>query len=263
MTEIKIGTYTAALAILAAKDVRYGTVFDVGSAEGNFFLQHYVMGVFADSTPVNIDASAIYEQPLSAIKDALGGHYFIAAASDMPGEVVITTSLDPAWASVRPPSDPYWERLNNVTRGQIRVPAVTLDGLAAEHGLKGPFLIKLDVQGAETAVLRGARKVLEETHVVIPEADVDDFHAIHRMLDEAGFLLFDVTTINRMPDRSLAWFYPVYLNRKLAHLRQRAFWPGVETEAMIKRQVERRREILDWHAKILPAIRSQRGKSSA
>jgi hypothetical protein len=37
-------------------------------------------------------------------------------------------------------------------------------------------------------VLRGARDVLAHTHVVICEADMDDFQAINQTLVDAGFV---------------------------------------------------------------------------
>lgn len=42
---------------------------------------------------------------------------------------------------------------------RIRVPTTTIDMLCAERGL-GPRLIKIDVEGAELAVLRGARRTI-------------------------------------------------------------------------------------------------------
>jgi FkbM family methyltransferase len=45
-------------------------------------------------------------------------------------------------------------------RGSLRVPLRTLDQLVAEHGLPPPTLIKLDVEGFEHFVLRGAERTL-------------------------------------------------------------------------------------------------------
>ena len=44
-------------------------------------------------------------------------------------------------------------------KGEITVRTLTVDGLCAEHGLT-PTAVKIDVEGAEAAVLRGARETL-------------------------------------------------------------------------------------------------------
>lgn len=44
-------------------------------------------------------------------------------------------------------------------RATIEVPTTTIDAFCAEHGLR-PRLIKIDVEGAELAVLRGARRTI-------------------------------------------------------------------------------------------------------
>lgn len=52
------------------------------------------------------------------------------------------------------------------------VATVTLDGLVARHALEPPFLIKLDVEGHELEVLRGADRALDLTDVVVSEVSV-------------------------------------------------------------------------------------------
>jgi hypothetical protein len=61
-------------------------------------------------------------------------------------------------------------------------------------------LLKLDIQGAEKAALVGARSVLKSTHAVICEADIDDFQGINAVLADSGFVLYDLTGLNRLPD---------------------------------------------------------------
>jgi FkbM family methyltransferase len=64
--------------------------------------------------------------------------------------------------------------------GTEEVPTLTLDGVVAERGAgAGPVIVKLDVEGAEIAALRGARGLLEsdalllyEDHGKDPEAEV-------------------------------------------------------------------------------------------
>jgi len=179
-TNIPPGTFTSTLLGLFQKGVRYSTIIDVGCADGHFYVFHHRLGVFPGSAIVNIDANVIYEDSLKQIKDVMGGHYVIAAASDSEGEVEMATAAHPYWNSLRPPDDAYWEKNNRMNAGTVMVPAVTLDRLAAQLGLSGPYLVKLDVQGVEEQVLRGAREVLAQTHVVICEADIDDFQTINR-----------------------------------------------------------------------------------
>jgi FkbM family methyltransferase len=256
-----LGTFTATLAGLFQKGVRYSTVIDVGCADGHFYLHHYSLGLFPESTVLNIDPNPVYEESLKAIKEVMGGHYAIAAASDREGELELTMSTHPYWSSLRPREDSYWERINHLNQGTATVKAVTLDGLAARLGMSGPYLIKLDVQGAEEQVLRGARHLLARTHVVICEADMDDFQAINRTLVEAEFELFDLTQPNWLADRSLGWFYPVYLHRSLANLRSRAFWDPAQNAAILKAQTDRRRRMLEMLDDMLAEQRAARKKS--
>ena len=164
MTDVPSRDFSVALAVLFEKGIRYKTVIDVGCADGHFFLQ--CLDFFPDATPVNIDANSLYEPSLKAIQEVVGGHYLIAAVSDESGEVEMTTSVHPYWSSLRPQDDPYWQRINRLHESKIKVPAVTLDSLARKLELAPPFLLKLDVQGAEVQALRGAREVLAETAVV-------------------------------------------------------------------------------------------------
>jgi FkbM family methyltransferase len=249
------GTFTASLTTLFKKGVRYSTVIDVGCADGHFYLSHDQVGLFPKAVALNIDANPLYESSLKAIKEVMGGHYFIGAVTDHEGDIEMTTSAHPYWSSIRPNDDPYWQRVNQLHESKIKVPAVTLDALAERLQLAPPFLLKLDVQGAEVQALRGAEKVLRETDVVVCEADLDDFHAINGAIVDAGFDLFDVTGMSRLPDNTLGWFYPVYLNRRLDHIKRRAFWDDAQNAAVIKLQIDRRNEILKQNANMLAHYR--------
>jgi FkbM family methyltransferase len=251
-------TFSETLISLAQKGVRFATVFDLGCADGHFFVDHFLQGLFQEAVPVNIDPNALYEDSLRQVREAFGGHYRIAAASDTPGEITLTTSIHPYWSSLRPSDDLYWERINKLTSNVQRVPAVTLDGLVAEFKPTPPYLLKLDVQGAEVQALRGARAMLAETSVVICEADIADFQDINRQLVESGFDLYDITVVNRLADQTLGWFYPVYINSKLAHLKPRRFWQSASNNAVIQQQIKRREQILARLASVLPQIRAAR-----
>jgi hypothetical protein len=100
--------------------------------------------------------------------------------------------------------------------------------------------------------------VLKDTHVVICEADVDDFHGINNILEQNDFLLYDVTQVNRLDDGTLGWFYPVYINHALDHVRPKEFWKTAHNEAVINSQVQRREYILKENAAIIARIQGQK-----
>jgi hypothetical protein len=166
--------------------------------------------------------------------------------------------VHPYWASLRPKDDRYWERINRLSGEKVRVPATTLDQLVKRLALDPPFLLKLDVQGAEESVLRGARQTLDDTHAAIVEADIEDFENINARLIEVGFSLYDACHLTRYPDGTLGWFHPIYLNHKLDHIRPRAFWGEGDNASVVNAQVERRSTVLKNNAAILDHIRKGR-----
>jgi FkbM family methyltransferase len=252
------GTFTNSLKLLAAKGLRYGTVMDLGCADGHFFLHHYSLGFFTGAVPVNVDANSIYEPSLKAITKALGGSYVIAAMTDHVGEVELTLGSHPYWSSLLDERDPYWQRMNQLHGGKIKVSALTVDALSKRLGLPPPFLLKLDIQGAEFQVLNGARETLKETDVVICEVDLADFNRLDHLMNEVGFSLFDMTELRRIADGSLSWFYPVYLNRRRDGIRAPTLWDISSNQIVLEMQRKRRAQVLDYNARVLSELRKPR-----
>jgi FkbM family methyltransferase len=257
----QLESFTATLATLFQKGVRYSTVFDLGCADGNFYLLHFSLGFFPAATCVNVDANPIYEESLKSIRDVMGGYYLIAAVTDHAGEVELNTAAHHYWGSLLPDNACYWKQLHDLRGEKIKVPAVTLDSVAEQLALKPPFLIKLDLQGSEVAALRGGSKVLSQTDVIICETATDDFSSINGFLDEAGFGLFDLTALNRLADTTLGWFYPVYLNHRLDHIKPPLPWDRSLNDQVIQLQVDRRKNILARNAAMLASMRAEQSKT--
>jgi hypothetical protein len=93
--------------------------------------------------------------------------------------------------------------VNKLSAEKVVVPATTLNKLYRELALKPPFLLKLDVQGAEAEALRGASSLLHDTNVVICQSDIDDFTTINEILARQGFMLYDSTKLNFTADGTL------------------------------------------------------------
>jgi FkbM family methyltransferase len=83
--------------------------------------------------------------------------------------------------------------LKNDLAGLI-VPTLSLDGLLVRHQLAIPDLVKVDVEGAEAQVLKGATRVLSghRTRWVVSVHSREQAHECRRIFQEAGYLLFDI-----------------------------------------------------------------------
>jgi FkbM family methyltransferase len=170
------------------------TVFDVGVATGT----NGLYGVFPDVRYVLVEPLVESRPFMDQLVGAYPGSIAVqAAAGRSPGEgdFVVDPTLSGSSFLLKPKV------------GEVRkVPIVTLDGLAAQHRLEGPFVVKLDVQGYELEVLAGAERVLQQTEAVIAEASLwadRKRPGMARLVDlmtwfEArDFVLYDVAQIIR------------------------------------------------------------------
>jgi FkbM family methyltransferase len=238
--QLEPGSLYAAIAIALKRGVPIASMIDLGSADGLFSLTARMMAPLARTEILNIDAQTVYEPSLRRIQRALGGHYRICAVSDRAATVALTTASHPYWSSLRPPSDGYWRQHEGAAPETIAVPAYRLDDIVAEVKLPPPHLIKLDIQGSELAALAGAPRSLAAANLVVVETFVGEFPDIHRLLTEADFALFDLTLLNRGPDHSLSWFYPIYAHRRLNLVTARPLWSPEVAEQVIANQATRR-----------------------
>jgi FkbM family methyltransferase len=89
-----------------------------------------------------------------------------------------------------------------------------LDTLVGERTLTAPFLLKIDVDGAELLIIAGAAKTLQSCSVVIVEVGLHTFQPRFALLAEAGFELFDVVDLAYYDDR-LCQFDAVFVKTSL------------------------------------------------
>lgn len=98
--------------------------------------------------------------------------------------------------------------LGDVSR--LLMQAKTLDDIMAETGLDRVDLLKIDVQGAEHLVLRGAAETLTRVRMVWIEVSFKPlyelsctFPEVHDLLTRFGFKLFEIEPGFRAPDGEL------------------------------------------------------------
>lgn len=172
-----------------------GAVIDIGASNGIWTREcrqifPNAQYLLVDPLPRNEPALAAYtagDAKLRYWRGALGAH---------AGETVLYEHGDQSSALTSPafPGSP------------IRVPIETLDQLAAEFNLPGPLLVKIDVQGFELEVLRGASLTLARTGLLMVEvsflASYDEGALAHEViahLSSQGFRILDICTYVQRP----------------------------------------------------------------
>ena len=88
------------------------------------------------------------------------------------------------WAHVVEGTDPALER---TTRSKLlRTPMVTVDGWMSDHGAPDPTFLKVDVEGFEPAVLRGAEAVITRSRPSLL-LEIEDRHLLRYGTDGNAF----------------------------------------------------------------------------
>ena len=137
-------------------------ILDVGANAGHW--TRGILRVFPSASVVMVEANEARRQDWRGLPASVRG--LISVLSDKEGEVPWFTTPGAATGDSMFQERTSWVETSNTTRH-----ALTLDGLLAREGLAdGPFgLIKLDVQGAELTVLRGAARALSQAEVLFME----------------------------------------------------------------------------------------------
>jgi FkbM family methyltransferase len=96
------------------------------------------------------------------------------------------------------------EELTNCPRTTVALPMRTLDGVFREKNFPDATLLKLDVQGYEIEVLKGARAALPGAEVVLLEISLLPYNRsaplfsdVIRFMAENGFVVYDFCNCQR------------------------------------------------------------------
>jgi FkbM family methyltransferase len=195
---------SGALRQLSGLGFKPQTVIDVGVATQTLELYEE----FKDSRLLLIEPLVEFEPFLRSICGRYKAQYVLAAAGGIPGTAVLNVHTEQLDCSsfLREAEGPT---VDGVPR---EVPVVTIDQVCEEKGLAGPYLIKVDVQGAELQVLAGAQRTLRETEVVILEVTLfgtmvggPQVYDVVARMKQFGFVAYDMWGHNYRPfDGALA-----------------------------------------------------------
>ncbi|MBI4969614.1 MAG: FkbM family methyltransferase [Rhodospirillales bacterium] len=216
------------------------SILDIGAGRGEFTRQ--ALNHFPDAGILMVEPLVEFAPALSAL--ATGRPKVRLAnlvASDRAGTVRLNVHPDLFGSSI------LLEREETDVNGVPRaVEAETLDTLVHRHAMAPPYLLKIDVQGAEGKVLAGAQRVLAETELVILEASLLHFFAdgpligaILAQMEMAGFALYDLFGLTHRPlDGALAQADLVFARTK-GILRRRHTYATPEQRQALTRRLRR------------------------
>ncbi|MFE3846672.1 FkbM family methyltransferase [Flavobacterium sp. LB3P45] len=103
---------------------------------------------------------------------------------------------------------------------QIEIPVVTLNGLLLNSDLPIPDIIKIDAEGLDIEVLKGASNFLGKTEIFMVEAGVvnklfdNSFLKLITFMDENGYRLFEITDLNRPLQPQVLWLVELVFVKK-------------------------------------------------
>jgi FkbM family methyltransferase len=230
------------------------TVIDVGAALGTFDLYE----LFPQSRHILIEPIAENEPYLAKICKKLGNaEYYIAAAASEPG--TLTLSVNPGLVNS---SLVTAEDTTAPTAEMRTVKVVSLDQLCRDRHLQPPFLVKVDVDGKEMEVLKGAVQVLEATEYLIIESTC--FGQINEVVDfmrEHGFAIYDIVDPVYRPGDHALWQVDLAFVKQSGQFRQSHGYVESSSDGINQQQVWEHHH--RYRAQLIDYIERNYGESDA
>jgi FkbM family methyltransferase len=213
LRRINPATMDAAVMRLPQRGFKVETIIDVGAAKGSW--AELAAAAFPHAKVFMIEALREREGTLKSLCQARRGFsYHIGAAGSKPGAVSFLVTDDLDGSGVSPEVNQEDPRVRTVETD-------SLDNLADRHGLKPPFLLKLDTHGFEVPIIEGAERLLESTQVVIIECYSFQGKTCSRLLfwemcewmRKRGFRCFDLVDPILRPSDGVLWQVDLFFAR--------------------------------------------------
>lgn len=164
------------------------TVLDIGVRH----LTYPLIKVFPDKKHVLFEPIEEYFPAVRNNYASIDHELVNAAVFDRDGTVIIHSERKTLGDQI---SHSYI--VDNNTASSRVVKSISIDRFLVESERSQPYLLKIDVEGAEIpeAIIRGCERALTQTSAVIIEMTVDRFVRRATLLDKAGFNLWDLVEL--------------------------------------------------------------------
>jgi len=188
-------------------------IIDCGAFEGNW--TRLIKGVFPGAKILMIEANPGKEAYLRKAKIEYPEtvDYVIALLGAESGRLMQFCNMETG-SSV-------FEEQSNVPRTFLTLTTKTLDEIVKEKKINDATFIKLDVQGSEIEVLKGAKEVLKKAEFVLLEVSLLEynkgaplFDKVVQFMADQGFVLYDICHLQRWPQSGVLLQADVIFTRK-------------------------------------------------
>ncbi|WP_438730338.1 FkbM family methyltransferase [Parasphingorhabdus sp. DH2-15] len=174
------------------------TVIDVGVADGTPWLYD----AFPEAYLVLIEPQSAFAGPINAMLEKRSGEWHNIAVGDSEATTILNVMQSaPSSSSLLEMSaehkQSYADRNIDASMETITVNVKRLDSLDHSHWPK-PCLLKIDAEGFETQVIKGATSMLDHVDIVIAEIALNQAYGDNDFVDTlsafkaAGFHLYDI-----------------------------------------------------------------------
>lgn len=176
-------------------------VLDIGANKGKW--SRRVKWVFPDAHITLVEPQAEMQPYLDAFcRKHRNCQWIQAGCGDRVGKQVFTVVPDTVSSSFA--ITPEHARRHGWERREV--PVVTVDHLVAEGKCGIPDILKVDAEGYESQILRGAESVLGKVELIFLEADFfrdEDYgsslYSLLKQMDDYGYRLYDFTWFGKRP----------------------------------------------------------------
>ncbi len=214
-------------------DFHVKTVIDVGVGHGTESLYKGTSGaqyILIEPVP---DTDGIVQK----IASRLNAEFFNVAAGDFDGEIDFNLHKDVTGSSMfkQLESD---ERING---SLIKVPIRRLDSIITKN-FQQPCLLKIDTQGAELSVIRGAKDILNKVEMIVCEVSFHQFrHGAPEVADvicemaEWGYVPYEILEGHyRSADDAMAQVDVAFVRKDSALRKVNSFFANEQVEKYLK-----------------------------
>jgi FkbM family methyltransferase len=216
-------TLDASIRNLRRNGFEPGSIIDIGAYHGEW--SRMARRHFPGAQIYMFEANPEQEPILSSVVKEIGAaEYRIALLGSKPADSVRFF--------VKGTGSSVLEENTSLPGSVAQFPMATLDSVLIGKALPGPYFLKLDVQGFELEVLRGAQQILQETEAALLEVSLLEYNKgapmfaeVVAFMDAQGFAVYDISGFYRRESDDALYMVDLLFVRANSALRSKKhFW---------------------------------------